>query len=54
MTPSEIAAVRPLRIGLVVARPGDTVESMAARMTGLDRATERFQVLNGLDRGGAL
>lgn len=54
MTPSEIAAVRPLRISLVVAKPGDTVESMASRMSGLDRTVERFQVLNGLDRGGAL
>ncbi len=54
MTPSEIEAVRPLRIGLAVARPGDTVDTMAARMTGLDRPVERFQVLNGLDRGGAL
>ncbi|MHB2169473.1 M48 family metalloprotease [Alsobacter sp. R-9] len=54
MTTSEIAAVRPLRLALVVAKPGDTAESIAARMGGLDRPVERFMVLNGLDRGGAL
>ena len=30
-------------------QPGDTVESLAHRMTGVDRPVERFRVLNGLD-----
>lgn len=50
MTPEEAAAVRPLRIGLVTAKPGDNAESLASRMEG-DRPVERFQVLNGLDQG---
>ena len=35
-------------------QPGDTVESMAHRMTGVDRPVERFRVLNGLDNGASI
>jgi predicted Zn-dependent protease len=54
VTPQEARAVRPLRIQVVTAHEGDTVEDMAARMAVVDRPHERFLVMNGLDRGGAL
>ena len=49
LTLEEIQAARPLRIKVVTAQPGDTVESMAHRMANIDHPTERFRVLNGLD-----
>jgi predicted Zn-dependent protease len=45
----EIQAARPLRIKIITAQPGDTVESLSHRMAAVDRPTERFRVLNGLD-----
>lgn len=50
----EARAVRPLRLQLVTAAPGDTAESLAARMVVANRPVERFLVLNGLERGAAL
>jgi predicted Zn-dependent protease len=49
MKPEEIQAARPLRIKIITAQPGDTVESLSHRMAGVDRPAERFRVLNGLD-----
>jgi predicted Zn-dependent protease len=49
LTLQEIQAARPLRIKVITVQPGDTVESLSHRMAGLDRPTERFRVLNGLD-----
>ncbi|MGE3144428.1 MAG: M48 family metalloprotease [Pseudorhodoplanes sp.] len=54
MTRSEIAQARPLRIKVVTVRAGDTPERLASRMAHVDRATERFRVLNGLDAGDRL
>jgi predicted Zn-dependent protease len=54
VTAEEARGVRPLRLQLVTAGPGDTVESLAVRMVVPNRATERFLVLNGLDRGARL
>lgn len=54
LTPAEAQAARPLQIRLVAAAAGDNAASMAARMPNQDRALELFNVLNGLDRGGAL
>ncbi|GJD61755.1 M48 family metalloprotease [Methylobacterium frigidaeris] len=51
VTPDEARSLKPLRIQIVTAAPGDTAESLAQRMTAVDRPLERFQVLNGLDRG---
>ncbi len=53
MTPDEIANVRPSRLAVVTAKPGDTMDTIAARMR-TDRPVERFQVLNGLDRGATI
>src|SRR5579871_1010206 len=49
LTLEEIQAARPLRIKVITVQPGDTVESLAHRMSGVDRPIERFRVLNGLD-----
>jgi predicted Zn-dependent protease len=49
LTLEEIQAARPLRIKIITAQPGDTVESLAHRMAGVDRPAERFRILNGLD-----
>jgi predicted Zn-dependent protease len=49
LTLEEIQAARPLRIKVITVQPGDTVESLSHRMAGVDRPTERFRVLNGLD-----
>jgi predicted Zn-dependent protease len=49
LTLEEIQAARPLRIKVINAQPGDTVESLSHRMAGVDRPVERFRILNGLD-----
>ncbi|WP_213772068.1 M48 family metalloprotease [Bradyrhizobium sp. dw_78] len=49
LTLDEIQAARPLRIKVITVQPGDTVESLSHRMTGVDRPVDRFRVLNGLD-----
>ncbi len=49
LTLAEIQAARPLRIKVITAQPGDTVESLANRMASIDRPVERFRILNGLD-----
>ncbi|HXO69329.1 MAG TPA: M48 family metalloprotease [Bradyrhizobium sp.] len=49
LTLEEIQAARPLRIKVITVQPGDTVESLSHRMMGVDRAAERFRVLNGLE-----
>jgi predicted Zn-dependent protease len=50
LPPDEGANVKPLRIALVTAKPGDTAESLAGKMGPVgDHPFERFQVLNGLD-----
>ncbi|HMM87814.1 M48 family metalloprotease [Bradyrhizobium sp.] len=50
LTLEEIQAARPLRIKIITAQPGDTVESLSHRMTGVDRPADRFRILNGLDQ----
>jgi predicted Zn-dependent protease len=52
LTLEEIQAARPLRIKVITVQPGDTVESLAHRMMGVDRPAERFRVLNGLEAHG--
>ncbi|MGH2341849.1 M48 family metalloprotease [Segnochrobactraceae bacterium EtOH-i3] len=53
LSAAEASALRPLRIRIVQVRPGDTVDSLAARMTGIaeERRRTLFLVLNGLDPG---
>jgi len=49
LTLEETQAARPLRIKVITVQPGDTVESLSHRMTGVDRPAERFRILNGLE-----
>jgi predicted Zn-dependent protease len=49
LTLEEIQAARPLRIKVITVQPGDTVESLSHRMSGVDRSAQRFRILNGLD-----
>jgi predicted Zn-dependent protease len=51
---AEISSAKPLRIKIVTARAGDTVERLATRMALIDRQAERFRVLNGLAPGDHL
>ena len=51
VTPEEARSIRPLRLAVVTAREGDTVESLASRMVVNDNPVERCELLNGLDPG---
>ena len=44
----QAANLRPLRLRVVAVGPGDSVESLSARMPFNDFRSERFRVLNGL------
>jgi predicted Zn-dependent protease len=51
LDPSEAAKLSSLKIRLVSAKPGDTHQSLARRMRGVDRPLELFRALNELDPG---
>lgn len=53
LTPAEAAQLRPRVIETVVVRPGDTIESLGARMAYSDRPVDRFRVLNDLEEPNA-
>jgi predicted Zn-dependent protease len=53
VTPAEARELRPLRLRVVTAREGDTVDSLAGTMGGVDRPREHFLMLNGLPRGAS-
>ena len=46
--------MKPLRITVVVAKPGDTPDSLSSRMVSTDKPLETFELLNGLEGGTAL
>jgi predicted Zn-dependent protease len=50
----EVRAARPLRLAIAVAKPGDTAETLAARMAVPNRALDYFLLINGLVRGEPL
>ncbi len=54
LAPEEASGVRPLRVRLVEAAGGDTAATLAARMATGAGDVERFLVLNGLSRTGAI
>nr|WP_256515727.1 M48 family metalloprotease [Alsobacter ponti] len=54
LTAQEIASIRPLRVALASAKPGDTPETMGGRMAIPDHPVERFMALNGLERNAAI
>lgn len=51
--PEEARRIRPLKLQIVAAQPGDSAQTLAARMP-VDKALDRFLLLNGLDRAGPL
>jgi predicted Zn-dependent protease len=54
MTASESASLKPLRIRVVVVKPGDTVQTLSSTMLGTDRKLELFRLINGLPIGATL
>ena len=50
----EAQNVKPLKLAISAAQSGDTIESLAARMTAPDRPVDYFLLLNGLEAGGAV
>jgi predicted Zn-dependent protease len=54
ITPQEAAAIHPRVIHIETVRPGDTVQSLAARMAYRDFKLDRFLSLNGLAANSAL
>jgi predicted Zn-dependent protease len=48
LTPREAADLRPRRIEVTTVKPGDTVQSLAARMAVDELRTERFLAMNDL------
>lgn len=54
LSPSEKAALKPLRIKVVTVRPGETLASLSARMVGVDRKLDLFKVINALGPGASV
>lgn len=50
----EASRLSPMRLRVHTVRPGETAESLAARMPFPDRRLDRFLVLNGLEPGARL
>lgn len=48
LTESEKSAMKPLRLKIITAKAGDTVEKLAEQMPYEEHKVERFRVLNGL------
>jgi predicted Zn-dependent protease len=54
LTPGERAALKPLRLRIVTARPGDTVATLAAQMEGVERKLDMFRLINALSAGATV
>lgn len=54
LTPGERDAIKPLKIRVVTARPGDTVATLAARMEGVERKLDMFRLINALSAGATV
>lgn len=54
LDPSEAAKLSSLRVRLVTVKRGETHQSLARKMRGVDRSLELFRALNDLDAGTAL
>ncbi|PNG27085.1 Zn-dependent protease [Methylocella silvestris] len=53
-SPEEIRAVRPLRIEIVTAKPGERPQDFAEKMATPDRTLEFFRLINGLEASAPL
>lgn len=54
VSPEEVRAAAPLRIAITAVKPGETSETLAARMAAQDHPLETFLLINGLERGEPL
>lgn len=54
LTPSEAAAIKPLRVRVVTVKKGQSQSDLARQMSFARYQNERFQVINGLTAGAAL
>jgi predicted Zn-dependent protease len=54
LSADERAAIKPLTVRVITARAGDTQASLAAQMTGVDRAAELLRLLNGFGPATAI
>lgn len=54
LTPGERDAIKPLKIRIVTARPGDTVATLAAQMEGVERKLDMFRLINALGAGATV
>ena len=54
LRPDEAGKVKPLRIGLLTAKPGDTSAAVSVRMVVPDKPLETFELLNGLEGDATL
>lgn len=54
LSEAEASSYRPLRLQVVQVQPGDTIDSLAARMPQGPEQRARFQVLNGIDTAAQL
>lgn len=54
LSASERAALKPLRIRVRTVRSGETVQSLANLMQGVDRKVELFRLINALPAGAAV
>lgn len=50
----EASSLRPLKLVIITARPGDTTQSVGARMAIPDQGQDVFMLINGLRRPGPL
>ena len=54
LTFEEIKGLHAAHIALITADEGDTVASLSAHMTGVDRPVEGIMILNGLEKGAGV
>ncbi|MGE0501023.1 MAG: M48 family metalloprotease [Rhizobiaceae bacterium] len=54
LSAAEKASLKPLRIRVVTVRAGDTVGSLAASMTGIERKLDLFRLINALGPGATV
>jgi predicted Zn-dependent protease len=54
LSPQEVAALEPLRVEIIQARPGDTIATLAQQMRGIDRPAELLPILNAIEPGATI
>jgi predicted Zn-dependent protease len=54
LTPDEKASLKPLKVRIVTAAPGQNVVALAEMMKGVDRKLELFRLLNALGPGSVV